>query len=544
MKRIISKYINIFTVVLFILAFSIHGYFSYKTYIKAQSEYLEKSLSFLSSNQGEPGFINILDDFSKSNKDISVIYMDKVGKINFSSDNFDEDLYQEIGNKKNGNYIEKNIIKDSVFIYTKKTSTYLVIFKKESIGKKLDYFDFKYFFFAFMIVILINNLFVTKVVEKIFEPVRKKISKKDKISSDDIRLIKELESFFENYKNKDLGPGKKEEILQSRIFDIKNITDNMQEGFIYFNNKGVIKIINEAAKNMLGLDKANNLENLFDDDNYKLALEETKLLSKGKNIDIKVKDKDVKLFIDPIFDGQGFSYIILAIDNSENKRAEIMRREFSANVTHELKSPLTSINGYAELIATGFAKDEDIVNFAQIIYKEGNRLLAIIDDILKLSRLDEKNFDQGRSYVNVRDVCESCIKKFQYLTDEKSLDIENTVEDFSIKTHESLFVDLVTNLYENAIKYNIKGGKISLTSKKEDSKYYLSISDTGIGIKKEDLDRIFERFYVVDKSRTRTMKSTGLGLSIVKHICDYLEYDIKVTSKYCEGSTFTIIIND
>lgn len=544
MKKIINKYINIFTIVVFILTFFLHGYFSYKTYIGTQREHLENSLSFLSYEEENPDFIDTLDKFSKENKDLSIAYLDKSGNKIFTSKNFDRDLYEKLGDTKNSKYIEKKFIGESILKYEKKGSNSIVLLKKESIGEKLDYFDFKYFFFAFMVVILANNFFVMKLVEKIFEPVGKKISKKDKLSSDDIMLIKDLEAFFENYKNKDLGPGKKEEILQSRIFDIKNITDNMEEGFIYFNSKGVIKIINEAAKNMLSLDKASDLENLFDNDNYRLALEETKLLSKGKNIDIKIKDKDIKLFIDPIFDGQDFSYIILAIDNSESKRAEIMRREFSANVTHELKSPLTSINGYAELIATGFAKDKDIVKFAQIIYKEGNRLLAIIDDILKLSRLDEKNFDQVRSYMNVRDVCESCIKKFQYLTDDKSLIIENKVEDFSIRTHESLFVDLVTNLYENAIKYNKKAGKITLTSKIEDDKYYLSISDTGIGIKKDDLDRIFERFYVVDKSRTRTVKSTGLGLSIVKHICDYLDYDIKVTSKYGEGSTFTLIMHD
>ncbi|MDD7463275.1 MAG: ATP-binding protein [Anaerococcus sp.] len=537
MKKLINKYINILTIIIFALMFLSHGYFSYKSQIKAQNEFMENSLSFLLSKEKDEDFVQTLDEFSKNHKSLSISYVDKEGKEIYQSENFDSKLYDEINNTKDNKVIREKFIDDTIFLYQDKGQARLTLFKKENIAQSLDYFGFKYYFFAFMILVLANNFFVTRLVKEILKP-----SKKTNLSPDDVGVIKDLEVFFKNYEDKDLGPGKKEEILQSRLFDVKNITDNMEEGFIYFNNKGVIEIINEAAKNMLGIDKSFDLENLFDHEEYRLALKETKLLSKGKSIDIKVKDRDIKLFIDPVFDGSGFSYIILAIDNSESKRAEIMRREFSANVSHELKSPLTSINGYAELIATGFAKDEDIVKFAQIIYKEGNRLLNIIDDILKLSKLDEKNFEQARSQVHVREVCQTCINKFKNLSDLKSLTIENDVEDFTIRTHESLFVDLITNLYENAIKYNKEGGKIRLSSKKEAGKYYLMISDTGMGMKKEDVNRIFERFYVADKSRKRNMKSTGLGLSIVKHICDYLDYDIKVTSTYGEGSTFTLIM--
>ncbi|MDD7306555.1 MAG: ATP-binding protein [Peptoniphilaceae bacterium] len=539
MKKVINKYINILTILIFTLMFLCHGFFSFKTYIKAQDQFMENSLSFLLSNSDKSDFVETLDNFYKSNKNLSLLYRNKDGKDLYSSENFDKDLYEKLKDRADKNKVIKNLIEDSIFIYQENFGPSLVILKKENIAKSLNYFDFKYYFFAFMIFILFNNFFVSELVKKIILP-----SKKTKLSQEDVAIIKDLEKFFKNYDNKNLTKGKNDQIFQSGFFDVKNITDNMEEGFIFFNRKGVIEIINEAAKNMLDIDKSYDLENLFDCDDYKLALKETRLLSKGKNIDIKVKNKDIKLFIDPIFDGDDFSYIVLAIDNSETKRAELMRREFSANVSHELKSPLTSINGYAELIATGFAKDKDIVKFAQIIYKEGNRLLGIIDDILKLSKLDEKNFEQARSQINVRDVCNSCIYKFKNLSDKKSLTIENKVEDFTVRTNESLFTDLITNLYENAIKYNKPGGKISLTSKKIDNKYYLMVSDTGIGIKAEDVDRIFERFYVADKSRSRSLKSTGLGLSIVKHICDYLNYDIKVSSIYGEGSTFTLIMHD
>ncbi|MDU2201741.1 MAG: ATP-binding protein [Anaerococcus hydrogenalis] len=330
--------------------------------------------------------------------------------------------------------------------------------------------------------------------------------------------------------------------LKSRILNIEKITSNMEEGFIYFDKNGNIQVLNEAAKNLLGIKRDQKLDNLVDSDDYKLALRQTRLLKRGKNISIDLDEISVKLFIDPIIDKEIVSYIIIVIDDSKNKKAEIMRREFTANVTHELKSPLTSINGYAELIATGLVKNDDIKKFGQIINEEGNRLLNIIDDILKLSKLDEENLEEGRNEINIKNVVESCIQRFKRLTDKKNIKIVNEIDDIFIRTHESLFTDLITNIYENAIKYNKVNGQIAIKYIKDRRFIKLIIEDKGIGIKKEDLPRIFERFYVADKQRTRTLKSTGLGLSIVKHICDYLNYDIKVESKYGYGTRFIISI--
>ena len=330
--------------------------------------------------------------------------------------------------------------------------------------------------------------------------------------------------------------------LKTRIANIEKITSNMEEGFIYFDKDGNIVIINDAAKNLLNINRENKLDNLIDNEDFKLALRQTRLLKKGKNLDLDLDEISVKIFLDPVIDEEIVSYIVIVIDNSKNKKAEVMRREFSSNVSHELKSPLTSINGYAELIATGLAKDDDIKKFGQIINEEGNRLLNIIDDILKLSKLDEENLQEGKTIVNIKNVVDQSINRFKRISEMKNIKVENKVCDINIKTHESLFTDLVTNIYENAIKYNKTNGQIIIKCEKNKKNIKLIIEDRGIGIKKEDLSRIFERFYVADKQRTRTLKSTGLGLSIVKHICDYLNYDIKVESKYGYGSKFIISI--
>lgn len=330
--------------------------------------------------------------------------------------------------------------------------------------------------------------------------------------------------------------------LSERLDEFRNITSNMKEGFIIFDGKGNIDLINAAARKYLNVDVDRNIDKLIDDKEYSLALREAKILKRSKILDIKLNGYFLRIFIDPLQTATSRAFAMIIIDNTEDKKAEQMRREFSANVTHELKSPLTSINGYAELIATGIAKEDDITKFAEIIYDEGNRLLAIIDDILKISRLDENNHVKDFVEVDIYEVVDKTIKKYKRQTDHKDISIENKVRPYRIKTSGSLFHDLVSNLYENAIKYNTVGGSIIIDYELRDNCYFLSIKDTGIGMSTYDLNRIFERFYVADKSRKRNQKSTGLGLSIVKHIVNYLGYDIKVKSELGKGSEFIIQI--
>lgn len=331
-------------------------------------------------------------------------------------------------------------------------------------------------------------------------------------------------------------------ILDKKLQEFKNITSNMEEGFIVFDTEGRVELINQSAQNFLKVDKNVVFDNLVDNKDYRLAIKEAKLLGKSKSLALDIYDKNLKFFLDPIYTDSKMGFVIIIVDYSASRKAEIMRREFSGNVTHELKSPLTSINGYAELIATGLAKDEDVREFAKIIYDEGNRLLDIIDDILRLTRLDENGYELDKSYFDVRDLADQLIKKYKTLSDEKLISVSNNLAHFSICTNKSLFSDLLVNIYENAIKYNKKSGTIELSAILLEKSYRIFIRDTGIGISEEDSKRIFERFYVADKSRARNHKSTGLGLSIVKHIADFLQIDVSVSSKIGEGTTFIIDI--
>lgn len=391
-----------------------------------------------------------------------------------------------------------------------------------------------------LMLLYFSHLYIDKRLDKYAREISKfdKYYDFDHIGED----FEDVGKIYRNILNKNIKLEKSMSILKRRMEGLKNITSNMEEGFVVFDAKGGVEMMNDSAKKFLIKDESVRIDKLIDDKEYKLAFKEASILSKPKSLSLDLNNYHLKVFIDPIFEDGNMGFVVIIIDNSESRKAELMRREFSANVTHELKSPLTSINGYAELIATGIAKEEDVKKFAQIIFDEGNRLLEIIDDILRISKLDEKGFELEKSFVDVKVEMDIIVDKFRQVSNEKNIHVINRLSSYSVYTVKSLFVDLLSNIYENAIKYNKENGTIEISSLLMEKHLRIFIKDTGIGIGGQDLERVFERFYVADKSRDRKVKSTGLGLSIVKHIADLLGYKIDLESSLGKGSTFIIDI--
>ncbi|MEG0457255.1 MAG: ATP-binding protein [Oscillospiraceae bacterium] len=217
-----------------------------------------------------------------------------------------------------------------------------------------------------------------------------------------------------------------------------------------------------------------------------------------------------------------------------------MRREFTANVSHELKTPLTSIMGYAEIISENIAKNEDIPMFASKIKKQAERLLTLIEDIIELSKLDEMKIKENFSIICLKDICLKCVEDLQDKANKNNISFENDCENLNILgTYQTLY-ELVYNLCDNAIKYNKPCGKIKIKLKKQGAKAILTIEDTGIGISPDHINHIFERFYRIDKSHSKSTGGTGLGLSIVKHAAILHEAEVEVESKIGKGSKFII----
>lgn len=228
---------------------------------------------------------------------------------------------------------------------------------------------------------------------------------------------------------------------------------------------------------------------------------------------------------------------------SELKKAEKIRREFSANVSHELKTPLTSIKGYSQLINNGIAKSEDILTFTQKIEKEAGRLIILIEDIIKLSHLDENDVELQKAQINLLNLANDASDRLLDIANKRNIKISVMGSDAVIFANEIQISELVYNLIDNAVKYNRENGTVTVNTGTENGKKFISVADTGIGIPEKYLDRIFERFFRVDKSHSKTINGTGLGLSIVKHIAIINNAEISVESKENIGTTFKVTFN-
>jgi two-component system phosphate regulon sensor histidine kinase PhoR len=235
--------------------------------------------------------------------------------------------------------------------------------------------------------------------------------------------------------------------------------------------------------------------------------------------------------------------VLLFIDVSERYAAERHRKEFSANVSHELKTPITSIAAYSEMIADGTVKEEDVKPFAAKINNQAKRLIEIINDIIKLSEFDEGEKSKAFSEVNLYKLAETVINNLQEKASQQNVSLSLVGEKaLTVNGNPLLLDEMLFNLIDNAIKYNKAGGEVSieLTSSADSAK--VVVKDSGIGIPKAHLPHIFERFYRVDKSRSKKTGGTGLGLSIVKHIAEFHGGSVEVESEENVGSIFTCLI--
>lgn len=218
-----------------------------------------------------------------------------------------------------------------------------------------------------------------------------------------------------------------------------------------------------------------------------------------------------------------------------------MRQQFTANVSHELKTPLTSVSGYAELIRDGLVEGENIHRFAGKIYDESQRMINLVGDIIKLSQFDEKDINVKIERINLLNLCKTVISGLESLAKKQEVEINLSGDDVEISGAELIVEEIIHNLVKNAVKYNKKGGKVNVSVKQCLDGIELSVSDTGIGIPEEDIEHIFERFYRVDKSHSKDIGGTGLGLSIVKHGAMFHNASLSVESKVDVGTTIRVL---
>lgn len=334
------------------------------------------------------------------------------------------------------------------------------------------------------------------------------------------------------------------EELKRKREEFETATENMSEGLIILNEKGVILSINRAAAKMLGLSEDSVGKDIFSEKTSVNLKEPTQIALSGKNKEevFALRDGNCQLLANPVStDGKVTGAALLVLDVTEKERAEQMRREFTANVSHELKTPLQTISGYAELLANGMVADKDKTAFSEKIYAEAQRMIRLIEDIIKLSNLDEGAVELTRETVDLYVTAENTVRSLLPAAKKANVTLSLNGENAEIYGIPQLLTAVVYNLCDNAIKYNKDGGTVFVNVKNNAENIVLSVRDTGIGIPKEQQERIFERFYRVDKSHSKEVGGTGLGLSIVKHAAKLHDAKITLESEVGKGTEITVI---
>lgn len=332
---------------------------------------------------------------------------------------------------------------------------------------------------------------------------------------------------------------RQKEDLEHKQNELDVIVGNMEEGMVLLDQKGRVFSINKAAEWLLGAEESCVGSDLLTVSRNLELQQAVDKASKGESVSVKtsMRGKLIQISAAPIVSDRGTAGIaIVLFDITEKEQAEQKRREFTSNVSHELKTPLHAISGYLELIKCGMVKQDDIQTFTEKIYDETQRLIQLVEDIINLSHLDEGGKDMEKEELNLYAVADEVIQSLIPAAGKKQVNLTLEGENVSICGIPKLVHGIIYNLCDNGIKYNQEGGEVIVTVRKAETEAILTVKDTGIGIPKEEQERIFERFYRVDKGRSREVGGTGLGLSIVKHAVQIHNAVIDLYSREGEGT--------
>ena len=332
--------------------------------------------------------------------------------------------------------------------------------------------------------------------------------------------------------------------LERKREEFEAATANMSEGLVVLNEQGEILSVNRTASDILGTPDACLGKDILSVNGSAEMQEMLRQARTGENAEITVSvgGRDFRFNASPVVTEKKVAGIALLIfDITEKEKAEQMRREFTANVSHELKTPLHTISGYAELLANGMVEEKDTAEFSQKIYAEAQRMIRLVEDIIRLSNLDEGATELAREEADLLKIAEKAVESLAPAAEKENVSVEFSGEKAELRGIPQLLSAIVYNLTDNAIKYNHSGGKVFVSVTNVPDGVLLSVKDTGIGIPKDQQERVFERFYRVDKSHSKEVGGTGLGLSIVKHAAKLHGAKITLDSEPGKGTEIAVL---
>lgn len=391
------------------------------------------------------------------------------------------------------------------------------------------------------LVIFIVAAFVSSsLTKKTFDPLN---NLEEDLINIDTNIFPEISPFINRIKNQKLTIDENYKEIARERDTINTILKNMRESLVIVDENKNLLTVNDSAREIFNSKRdilGENIINLIRDEEI-LKMADEALEGKSTEAITRIGNRDYKCYVNPVFEDKRVrGLLILFIDETEEIRALRLREEFSSNVSHELKTPLTSISGFSELLVNNLVEDKDKEGFYKLIYNDSKRLLSLVEDIMKISGLENAG-DYDKEEVDLREIISEILKGYEGLIEEKNIKV-NFEGDGSLFENRTMIWELFSNLINNGLKYNKEGGRLDIKISEEEENYKVHIADTGIGIPQEDLARIFERFYRVDKSRSRRVGGTGLGLSIVKHILQNIDGKVKIYSQLGQGTTFELLL--
>lgn len=389
------------------------------------------------------------------------------------------------------------------------------------------------------LMLILSGIMASAISKRIVKP----INELDLESPKENQVYEELSPLLSKIHRQNREIQNQLELAKQQQEEFSLITENMQEGLIVVDKYTMILSANSSAWNLFHMDRVRQGESVYcldREEEFRHAIEQV-LSGEHTELVLKLNGSDIQLIANPVIrDKKTEGAVVLLVNVTEKLERESLRREFSANVSHELKTPLTSISGFAEIMQGGLVKCEDIPQFAGRIYKESQRLLQLVEDVIQISQLDEEKTSYTWEPVDVYQVCKNAFESLKEKAKRLNVHLYICGEYMKMEAVRTLLEEAVYNVCDNAIKYNRNDGSVSVFLTQTAQEIQIVVKDTGVGIPKEDQNRVFERFYRVDKSHSKEIGGTGLGLSIVKHAVGALKGSVILRSEEGNGTEITL----
>ena len=440
------------------------------------------------------------------------------------SDTFQQQTFYHAIKLNNGQILRLSFTSDSLYLYTQRFTLFLLLLA--------------------VLLIVACYYIATHLSRSIIAPINTiNLNDLEGVAEPINHTYSELQPFLWRISMQQRKIDEQLQEIRHKNYEFQVITKSMSDGLVILNAEGNIVSINKIARKIFAVTKENCINQSYlaiDNSDYMRDMMANSAKEPKQSLLIVRDGRDYKIRFNKIEDNDDcVGYVLIILDVTDKKRTEQLRQEFTANVSHELKTPLQSIIGYSEMMANGFVQPEDIKHFASRINKQSSRLKTLIEDIIFLSHLDEGQVTIMEP-ISIKTICSEVFESLQEKAIERMVGLTVIGPDLNFVAVTRYIYELIYNLVDNAIRYNQEGGRVSITLKETDNKYVICVADQGIGIAPEDQYRIFERFYRVDKSHSRQTGGTGLGLSIVKRVVLYHQGKIRITSGIGKGTTFSI----